>query len=393
MRHLSFVSLFLVGVGCSPASGDHAGVSSGAAQAGGNGSGGAPAPVLAGLPSSAGCSAGSAPLFANAICVCEELAQAGTLVTVAPSGGAANVGVNGRSSAATGTIIDGSYVAFGGLALAGDVKVKSDLVSAGDITGAGTLRVGHDLGGASLAFAGDLDVAGTLRVAHPTAVPTPHAGTVGPFTAPASAPCGCDPASLFDVAGAVANAALHNDDAARGFSADGLDLLGQQDRTLTSGVYYAKSVTRVGKGKVVIDGAVKLYIDGSIVSVGENQIVLKPGATLDLFVTGLIATAGSVDLGDPSRPDAFRLYLGGEGSASVTAGSQSYHGLIYAPRATVAFAGVTEVVGAVFAKQLVWAGDLRVTYASGAGAASPAECQGPSAPTPGPTTPPAGDTR
>ena len=106
-----------------------------------------------------------------------------------------------------------------------------------------------------------------------------------------------------------------------------------------------------------------IYFDGTTISVGSDQIQLLPGASLDMYVSGLMATAGSVVLGDPSNPQSFRLFVGGAGSMMVTAGAQTYYGLVYAPQADVVFAGVTQVDGSVFAKSLTWAGILDVTYA------------------------------
>jgi hypothetical protein len=115
-----------------------------------------------------------------------------------------------------------------------------------------------------------------------------------------------------------------------------------------------------------IEGAVTLAIDGSLVAVGSDKIELAPGATLDLYVAGSVETAGNVQLGD-NDPSAFRLYVGGGSDGKdhmlVHAGEQTFRGLIYAPSATVAFAGVTVVEGSIFASDLDYAGTLTVGYA------------------------------
>ena len=70
----------------------------------------------------------------------------------------------------------------------------------------------------------------------------------------------------------------------------------------------------------------------------------------------------AVSLGDPTRPEAFRLFVGGAGAVVATAGAQQWNGLVYAPQADVRFAGITAVNGSIFAKTLAWDGVLDVAY-------------------------------
>jgi hypothetical protein len=305
--------------------------------------------------------------FANAVCVCHGLTNAGSLRTHAPPGGAASVGVNQGSSAATGSQIEGGYVPYAGLDVAGELDVRDGLLTTGSLGGAGTLKVGGDLSvGGSLVFAGSLQLGGKLRSASPpVAVPGISQAPTAAYVAPAGPPCACDPESLLPIAQGVAAAASNNDNAAHGLSDDAADLLGSGSLTLVTGSYYFKNAERVGASTIVIDGAVTLYLDGSTVSVGEHQIQLTAGSSLDLYVSGQLVTAGTIALGDPSHPQNFRLFVGGAGSMLVTAGAQSFAGLVYAPQADIAFAGGTVVEGAVFARSLTWAGALDVTYASG----------------------------
>jgi hypothetical protein len=315
----------------------------------------------------AACAPTGKPLFASAICVCGDYSQAGALVTVPENAGAASVGVNGDSAVVSSTSIGGSFVPYGGLSITGPTQVADDLVSAADVTGAGTLQVGHDLDvGGHLSFAGTLTVGGDLRAPDATLIAGESIGGYGPFTAPA-VPCGCGASQILDVAAAVQAAALHNDNAKNGFSSTGMDMVGPSSITLTEGSYYIQQVGSVGVAALTIDGAVSLYIGGSLSQGGVDKVVLLTGATLDLYVEGAVATAGSVTYGDVARPDAFRLYVGGAGSTILTAGSQVFHGLVYAPSARLSFSGVTEVDGALFADSLAWSGTMRVQYSGGAG--------------------------
>jgi hypothetical protein len=359
------------------------GISSGSTQ-GKSGSFGA----LVGGPGSGTCVPGAPATFADAVCVCQGLAMAGALRTHAPTGASASVGVDEAARMATGTSIEGAFVPYTSLDVAGGLDVRDALATTGNLAGAGALNVGGDLSvGTQLLFAGALQVGGALRLASPgVAVPGYAPSATGPYVAPAGPPCACDPASLLPIAQGVAAAKANNDDAAHGLSPDGADLLGSGTITLKTGTYYFEGIDRVGAGKIVIDGAVALYFDSTTITVGFDRMQLLPGASLDMYVSGIMATAGSVVLGDPSSPQSFRLFVGGAGSMMVTAGAQTYYGLVYAPQADVIFAGVTRVDGSVFAKSLTWAGILDVTYAgpsSSTTSCPPASSSPPSSPPPG----------
>ncbi len=338
-----------------------------------------------GGPGAGTCVPSAPATFADAVCVCTDLAEAGILRTHATAPAAASVGVNGRFAAATGSDIEGGLVPYAGLSAAGALHVRDAALTTGDVDGAGTLDVGGDLSvGGTLAFVGALDVGGTLRLAKAAALlPGAKTGGTAPYVAPAGPPCGCDPSSLLPVAQLVAQAAAANDNAALGLGTTGADLIGAGALSLPAGQYYFKDVTRVGAGKITVHGAVAIFIDGSIAEVGDDQIAIDPGASLDLYVSGVMATAGVVTLGDPAHPEAFRLFIGGSGAVMATAGAQGWNGLVYAPEARVSFAGVTAVRGSIFAKSLDWAGILDVTYdatAASSSSCAPADGGTPSSP-------------
>jgi hypothetical protein len=258
------------------------------------------------------------------------------------------------------------------------LSVRDGALTTGDLDGAGAFVVGGDLSvGGALRFVGELSVGGALRLANPGVV-LPGAKTNGtaPYVAPAGPPCGCDPSTLLPIAQIVSEAATNNDNATLGIGTSGADLLGAGTLSLPAGRYYFKDVTRLGAGQIGIHGAVALFIDGSIEEVGIDQIAIDAGASLDLYVSGTMATAGVVQLGDPGHPEVFRLFIGGSGSVLATAGVEGWNGLLYAPQAHVAFAGVISVAGAIFAGSLDWAGILDVTYA-GAWASSSSSCARP----------------
>lgn len=335
-------------------------------------------------------------LFAQAaVCVCGSMSHAGKLTTIARPGESADVGVLGEFSGASGTRVAGSLRAAHDLSFAGEIDVRDHLYSGGDVSGAGTLSVGRDLavkGG--LSGAGTLRVGGALRVGDDLSFAgQTKIGEKGAFVDPGVAPCGCDAASIYDVAGAVALARDTNDNAKAGLALDAnvLGKTGQTSLTLRSGRYYLGGANAVGKLAVRIEGAVQLYLDGDLTAVGDGQLSLAPGASLDLFVHGALTTVGRATFGDPSRPEAFRLYVGGKNAKISFAGSDSFHGLVYAPEAEISFAGGAVVDGALFAKELSYAGDLTVRAARVSSQAEACEERetAPAAPTPVPAPEPA----
>lgn len=298
-------------------------------------------------------------VFQNAVCLCGDFAHAGSLVTEAPQGGLASVGVNGTFSAATGTSIAGTLSAYDGVAMAGELVVAQNLLTAGRVSGAGHLRVGHDATVAkSLSLAGELDVGGTLRVGgEASVVGAQHVGARAELSGSVDSPCECDPAKRLDVSARVA---------AQG---TGTDATGDLD--LGPGAHVFRSLNL---SKLRVSGDAQVYVAGDLASIGHGQVDLAPGATLELFVAGNVTTVGSVTFGDPSRPEAFRLYVGGRDTVTIaSAGRTEWNGLVYAPDATIAFSGSSDVRGALFARDLSYAGLLRVRFA---GSPPPDDCKG-----------------
>jgi len=329
-------------------------------------------------------------LFAQAaVCVCGSMSHAGKLITTARPGESADVAILGGFSGASGTRIAGSLRTGEGVSFAGELDVRDHLYSAGGVSGAGDLSVGGDLATKEgVSGAGTLRVGGALRASEGvTFAGTTRVGERGAFVDPGAAPCGCDTASRYDVAAAVSAARESHDNERAGLPTDASTLVGRGSLALSDGRYYFRSATAVGKLVIEVKGNVQLYLDGDLTTVGEGQIRLAEGATLDLFVNGRLTTVGNATFGDPSRPEAFRLYVGGENAALTFAGRDAFHGLVYAPEADVSFAGAAVIDGAIVAKELSYAGDLEVRGARPR--TQPAACEEPDTVPASPTAVPA----
>ncbi|HEY2900435.1 MAG TPA: collagen-binding domain-containing protein, partial [Polyangia bacterium] len=303
--------------------------------------------------------------FSFALCTCEDLTQVGLLKVGRGGSGDGSVGVNGSSAVANASDVSGSWVTWKDWSAATGAHIGGSLRSGANLKAAGALWVGKDLavkqnltGAGLLTVGGDLRVGGTDLFLGARQI----AGGRGAFDSPAAPPCGCDPQTLFDVAGAVAQAGSKNDNAAHAISS-GTDLsIGVQRLVLDTGRYYFKGVHNIGAGVLDIRGNVAIYLDGSLDEIGAQAIKLESGATLDLYVSGAVRLIGFSPLGNRQSPSSFRLFIGGSDRVSVGAGLQEFFGSIYAPTADLAFAGVTVVWGSLFAKQVVDAGVLTINH-------------------------------
>ena len=176
-------------------------------------------------------------------------------------------------------------------------------------------------------------------------------------------PCGCEPAERLDVAAAVDAARDDNDDSAIGLDPHALDLavgIGTAI-TLPSGRFFVHQVGSLGAIRLRIAGRVALYVDDDFLAGPLFAVTLDPGAELDLFVRDDFALAGAAVLGDPARPAATRIYVGGSGDIAV-AGLNAFAGNLYAPSANVLVGGVGKVYGSLFGKNILAAGFLDVGF-------------------------------
>ncbi|MBK7861531.1 MAG: hypothetical protein IPJ65_23535 [Archangiaceae bacterium] len=305
----------------------------------------------------------------NAVCVCEDLALVGAgLLARSPNGGTpANVGVNGVSQVVGRHEIGGSLISMRGITGVGEVVTGADLSTTGDVAGVGHVTVGHDMMvGGRVDSVGVLEVKGTLGVQGETGlVGQQTVSQRGGYVAP-SEPCGCGTLAV-DVGARVAEAR------SQGARLAELASVGKTELTLSSGTYWAESLTSVGELSLTVDGAVALAIDGDLTTVGRQHIRLTAGSTLDLYVRGGISTVGGSLFGENATPGSVRIFLGSEQRASVGVGAQTFNASIYAPRAELALVGDTTIAGSVFAKSITGVGRLTVEYAAPV-AADPEQC-------------------
>ena len=313
-------------------------------------------------------------VFAQGLCVCDDFGIAGAVRVNAGASGAGGVGINGGAAIAGGSQVAGPLVAARELTVSGafdasDVATNGTLSVAGQFHSTGNLAVGGDLTSAgAVTVDGVLSVRGMQVGTQITAASTAdYAGDVAP-------PCGCDPATLFDVQAAVDTAQQQVG------GNEAWQAAGEFEVTLQTGSYFITEAALAGASKIRIAGDVSLFIAGDLAVAGQTAWVLENNGKLDLYVSGAISISGEAKLGEAGRSEALRIYVGGsENSGLGFAGGGTFYGSIYAPRATFAVAGGTKIEGALFAKQVSASGDLEITHNQGS--EQPTSCaQPPGAP-------------
>jgi hypothetical protein len=321
----------------------------------------------------------AARTFSSALCSCEDTSVAGFLKTRSfrSRGASPAVEILGGSVG-----VNRSYIT-GGLA---DVGGSFSVAGSRDVLFGGLLHVGADLRfnpsfdvAGLVGIGGEAHLNGALRALGLIAIGgdlyrSEDSNFLGlalvnvagnTYTQPVDVtePCGCGTDELLDVAGRVADAATHNDNAAIGLDEHALDLVVGIGTALTlpSGRYFLHQVGGLGAVGLRISGKVELYVDDDFVAGPLFGVALDAEAELDLFVRDNFALVGAALLGDPARPSATRIYVGGTGDIAV-AGLNAFAGNLYAPTANVLVGGIGKVYGSLFAKNVIAAGILDVGY-------------------------------
>ncbi len=327
---------------------------------------GSPPPT--GGVSAGACGQSPAPaLFEHALCLCGDLDDVGNLqVHPGARGEPSSIGINGRSRSVSFTRVSGDWYAHQGLDSVADLSIGGDLITSGSVDFVGRLSVDGDLRVAGdLIGTGALSVEGGLYVGGRDRTIGHQTGGTSPASAPpAGAPCGCDPSTFLDVSAMVDAAAIDNDNLSRGIDDASIQHVGSAQLRLPTGRYFFQDVETIGHLKLSIEGAVAIFIDGRLDTIGDHQIEIGPNGSLDLYVKGGVGSVGRVVLGDPDRPSAFRLYLGGEEPVQLGVGQSLIYGAIYAPEAQIAWVGQTKIEGALFAHSLDGVGQIDLGYAS-----------------------------
>ena len=354
--------------------------------------GGAPACSGLGAPVRLGGSDGpcagalAASTVNRAICSCDSIELANTLITQGGSGpNTGQMGGGGSGGGGGGMPPPSSPSGSAGVASDGNIEVAGSAEVGGSVTAGGSGGVGFDKPAQIL---GDLRTAGSLEamqiatvggdayvagdvLGRPIVLGTLYVSPTSNVSQSAAnnyivaqpidvaPPCNCAAGPVVDVAAAVTADATMNDNAAAGLDATALATTkGPTSFDLPCGSYYLPSLTTNDTLEIRVHGRSALHIGGDVSLADGLRVTLDDGAELDLLVSGdVTVTTGAV--GAPTAA-AVRLWLA---SSTVQLGADAtLSAIVYAPGAVLLSDQGLNATGALFVGNITTFGDVSVRF-------------------------------
>ena len=259
--------------------------------------------------------------FLFAICSCTGVTANNTLKTdsfdsemmdmMVMDGG--SVGVNGAYSASSAVDIGGSLWVDGKIQTFNTHEVAQILQCGADITAGSPSHVGDDvfLEGSIFAQNKTMTIDGDLHIQNGQ---TNNGAVVKGKTLKEAVivktPCDCsDP---IDVPAIVNGYMQDNDNDSVPVEVDELVALPDAKvLELPCGRYFFSGISSNNTLTIKLTGRTVIAISGDVKTAGAFAIELGPDAELDLFIAGNVDFNNTAAIGDPKRPAAARMYVGG----------------------------------------------------------------------------------
>ncbi|MDC0667203.1 DUF7305 domain-containing protein [Nannocystis radixulma] len=307
--------------------------------------------------------------FLFAICSCSGLTANNSLKTdsfdsndpnMVPMDGG-SVGVNGPYSAASMVDIGGSLWVDGKIQTFNAHEVAQQLKCTDDLTAGSASHVADDLFTEGNLFAQNmtLTIDGDLHI--PANKNNNGAQVLGQtIKEPVDVKTPCDCEDLIDVAQIVGGYMLDNDNAALPIAPDELVGLPQPKSVeLPCGRYFFSAIDSNSSLDITLTGRTVIAVAGDVQNAGAFHITLGPEAELDLFIAGNANFNNVASIGDPKRPAATRIYVGGafKFASNFTLGAN-----LYQPNAVFTANNMSEIWGSLFVGGLQLASPLVVHY-------------------------------
>lgn len=307
--------------------------------------------------------------FLFAICSCSGLTANNSLKTdsfdsndpnMVPMDGG-SVGVNGPYNAASMVDIGGSLWVDGKIQTFNAHEVAQQLKCSDDLTAGSASHVADDLYTEGNLFAQNM----TLTIDGDLYIPANKANSgakvlgqtlKGPVDV--KTPCDCD--DLIDVAKIVTGYMADNDNDALPIAPDELVGLPQpKSLELPCGRYFFTAIDSNSSLDITLTGRTVIAIAGDVQNAGAFHVTLGPEAELDLFIAGNATFNNVATIGDPKRPAATRIYVGGafKFASNFTLGAN-----LYQPNAVFTANNMSEIWGSLFVGGLQLASPLVVHY-------------------------------
>jgi hypothetical protein len=282
----------------------------------------------------------------RAVCTCIGYVGGALTVDAATDGASGDVASDGAFDLQLTSMVAGALTIAGddGISLGSGVtlEVGGDLSVNGPLEGAeASVRVGADAAVAARIDLVDLTVGGTLTqtpgepllVANP-----PMIGDMRSEAVQVAPSCGCEPATLLDIATLVRARAPLAEPLPEGPLPD--ERCAQYG--LDGGTVDALSLDASASAAIWVTG--DLALDTLAIAVAD-------GAELDVFLEGNLLVTGELVLGSATSGGTVRLHVGGTGTIGLPQGGL-LRGALYAPTAELVLSGPLTVHGAIFVKRL-----------------------------------------
>jgi hypothetical protein len=139
------------------------------------------------------------------------------------------------------------------------------------------------------------------------------------------------------------------------------------DYVLGNGNYQAAGLSMSGQNKMYVTGTnTVLYVNGNFSMAGQSTIIIAPGASLKLYVSGASGDIGGNGVVNPGTAMNF-IYYGLPSNTSLSmSGNTAFTGVIYAPSADFSLGGGGstdyDFVGASITKTVTMNGHFNFHY-------------------------------
>ena len=141
------------------------------------------------------------------------------------------------------------------------------------------------------------------------------------------------------------------------------------DKTLNTGDYKVSQISLTSnshKDTLEINGNVRIYVTGNVSLSGLSQIIIDPGASLQVYVAGSsVSLTGNGIINNSAQPIDNQWYGLSTSTSWTYTGNAQWIGTIYAPEATVSFKGggsSGDASGSVVANNITLAGQVQFHY-------------------------------
>ena len=131
-------------------------------------------------------------------------------------------------------------------------------------------------------------------------------------------------------------------------------------QTISSGDWQADSVDC--KDSILITGHVRLYVRGDFTTTGQGYLQISPGASLEVYIGGNVKLAGGGVINGSGLAANNQWYGLTSSTDWKVAGGGQWLGTVYAPEASVKFAGNSDSFGAFIANDFTISGGAGFHY-------------------------------